>query len=482
MDNRIQKIYLRTAFMIALIISLLAILLASSLLTGIDRMMRKYVTNLVAADSRQLELNIDNYVDEVQSSVALLFFFFLYYAFDASDESLGKYTKIQKEDEISKRIVDLGLMKNYSDFAIVYANDDTVGWLSQTTDALFPDGGTYKVLSGYITDTKTMDSWVFGLKGNTERLYYIKRLNPNAVVVISFYGKELESVFRYPDELGNMAINLVDKDNRIMYSSVTDDIGGYLPAHIADLTAADGRQSTIDKDYLVASATCTNGWRVVCSIPSNEVLSMNLGLRRFTVIYTFVISAVFCVIILIFFRILNRPVNGIVENLNEKASTDQLTGLLNKSTFQFLADDRIKTRSPEESVAFIIFDLDNFKGINDTYGHPYGDEVLAKTGRLMTASFGKNHLTGRIGGDEFAVCMYFKNDDPSADIRESAGKEFEQFHRNFKKTFENNPAIDISAGLIIADSSEKTFDEIYKRADELLYRSKSMGKGMISYD
>jgi diguanylate cyclase (GGDEF)-like protein len=100
----------------------------------------------------------------------------------------------------------------------------------------------------------------------------------------------------------------------------------------------------------------------------------------------------------------------------------------------------------------------------------------------MTASFGKNHLTGRIGGDEFAVCMYFKNDDPSADIRESARKEFEQFHRNFKKTFENNPAIDISAGLIIADSSEKTFDEIYKRADELLYRSKSMGKGMISYD
>lgn len=481
MKNRLQKIQIRIALMIVIIISALAALLASSLMTRMENVMRRYVMDLVATDSRQLELNIDNYIDEVENTVALMFADDKYYGFDPTDESIDDYTKIQEKDEIGKRIVDLGLMKNYSDFAIVYSNDDTIGWMSQTTNALFPDGGIYDKFAGCITDNKTADSWIFGVNGNTERLYYTKRLNQNAVVVVSFYGKELESVFRYPEELKDMSIDLVDSNNCIMYSSDEEEIGNLLPDKIAALAGNDGRSCTLDNDYLVASDTCSNGWRVVCSIPADEVLAMSSGQRQFTIIYTIAIAVVFCAIILFLYNRFSRPVNGIVSNLNEKASTDQLTGLLNKSTFQFLVDEQMKQKGDDEGIAFAMFDLDNFKKINDTFGHPYGDEVLVKTGHLMAGTFGQDHLIGRIGGDEFAICLYYKNKDID-DIKKQAEKEMEKFSTDFKKEFEGNADIDFSAGIVKAADSETAFDQVYKRADELLYRSKNSGKGRISYD
>ena len=79
------------------------------------------------------------------------------------------------------------------------------------------------------------------------------------------------------------------------------------------------------------------------------------------------------------------------------------------------------------------------------------------------------------------LCGYLKNKDID-DIKKQAEKEMEKFSTDFKKEFEGNADIDFSAGIVKAADSETAFDQVYKRADELLYRSKNSGKGRISYD
>ena len=100
---------------------------------------------------------------------------------------------------------------------------------------------------------------------------------------------------------------------------------------------------------------------------------------------------------------------GRLSNINEKkleedrlrreAQTDMLTGLYNKMTFKQLAEDMLS----EGTHALIIVDIDDFKNVNDTYGHLFGDEVILTVASAVRDGFRSSDITGRIGGDEFAV-------------------------------------------------------------------------------
>lgn len=106
-----------------------------------------------------------------------------------------------------------------------------------------------------------------------------------------------------------------------------------------------------------------------------------------------------------------KPTNviGRLSNINDKkleedrlrreAQTDMLTGLYNKMTFKQLAEDMLS----EGTHALIIVDIDDFKNVNDTYGHLFGDEVILTVASVVRDGFRSSDITGRIGGDEFAV-------------------------------------------------------------------------------
>ena len=133
------------------------VILISSLFTYFEsrRAATEKISELISADSRQLELNINSYLKSVERNAALLFSDEAYYAYDATDKSLTDYEKIKAEENIENRIIDFGLMENYSDFGIIYSNDETVGWISSTTSDLFPDGGLYRTFSSYIKNNDT---------------------------------------------------------------------------------------------------------------------------------------------------------------------------------------------------------------------------------------------------------------------------------------------------------------------------------------
>ena len=96
------------------------------------------------------------------------------------------------------------------------------------------------------------------------------------------------------------------------------------------------------------------------------------------------------------------------ERLAAAASTDALTGLPNRRAFDSFLTDRIavRMRNPRPTMlGLLIFDLDHFKAVNDTFGHRVGDQVLREVGRRLVASTRRGEMSARIGGEEFAVIL-----------------------------------------------------------------------------
>lgn len=175
---------------------------------------------------------------------------------------------------------------------------------------------------------------------------------------------------------------------------------------------------------------------------------------------------------------LTRPVKRAVAALDNKASNDQLTGIFNKQTFNDRTSDRLDSSLSIERHALILLDLDNFKGINDTLGHAYGDKVLAKTGSILRAEFSTEDFLGRVGGDEFCVLV---NSSPSGDTK------YEDFIREKCETLCNayrayysgdkgDYKISASIGVSFFPEDGSTFDELYAASDKALYSAKKCGK------
>lgn len=167
-----------------------------------------------------------------------------------------------------------------------------------------------------------------------------------------------------------------------------------------------------------------------------------------------------------------------IEELSKKAEKDLLTGLYNKITTEALIKDFMKTNTDDEmQCALLIVDVDNFKSINDKFGHLYGDAVLGQLGEYLKPIFRSNDVLGRIGGDEFFV---FIKDFKVLDIVE---KKANDICTLFKKTYvKEGISVQISSSIGIALYPEhgSTFEELYEKADTALYNSKSFGKNRFS--
>ena len=91
--------------------------------------------------------------------------------------------------------------------------------------------------------------------------------------------------------------------------------------------------------------------------------------------------------------------------LLERATKDKLSDLLTRATAESYIEERLSLMRPDESCAVMIIDLDDFKLVNDTYGHQSGDEVIIHTARALSGSFRTDDIVSRWGGDEFLVFL-----------------------------------------------------------------------------
>ncbi|MFL9840871.1 diguanylate cyclase [Sphingomonas sp. ST-64] len=158
-------------------------------------------------------------------------------------------------------------------------------------------------------------------------------------------------------------------------------------------------------------------------------------------------------------------------DLQRQASTDPMTGVLNRRAFQERIDQH-RRRTPELPAALALFDLDNFKQVNDGYGHDAGDAALLVFADVLRASLRVEDVIGRLGGEEFAVLL------PGLSAS-AALAACERVRNSLQDTrihsAESGFSITVSAG-VAPIRAELSSDEVFRRADAALYRAKSRGR------
>lgn len=146
---------------------------------------------------------------------------------------------------------------------------------------------------------------------------------------------------------------------------------------------------------------------------------------------------------------------------------DPLTGVINKQTARSEVVDYLKTRQQNAQCALLVLDVDEFKRINDTYGHKKGDEILEKIGELLRGRARENDIVGRFGGDEFIMFL-----------KDISGREaIEKICFDIRMGMRVSTGADCSIGAAWIRVGSYAYETLFRVADDALYFSKASGKG-----
>jgi diguanylate cyclase (GGDEF)-like protein len=155
-----------------------------------------------------------------------------------------------------------------------------------------------------------------------------------------------------------------------------------------------------------------------------------------------------------------------------KEAIDPLTKLLNKRGASEYTINKLNSGIDYRQY-MIIFDVDNFKSINDTYGHLFGDEVLSKIGSAITRILADRGIASRFGGDEFYIFTKGINDEATLRMFLTALRR--EIYYAYEGVIENF-YVTLSVGVAMYPVDGKTYDELFKKADKCLYIAKEKGK------
>ena len=161
--------------------------------------------------------------------------------------------------------------------------------------------------------------------------------------------------------------------------------------------------------------------------------------------------------------------------ISNRSNLDPLTGLLNKKASKdFAIEALVRAEKENKKVTFVMIDLDNFKSINDTYGHMFGDETLVSVARVMNEAVGNRGVVGRIGGDEFFIVLTDFEDGDQA-IRPLIRSIRSHVEWCFKNKLDDI-RVTCSVGTATFPDDAKNYDDLFKLADHCLYVAKSKGR------
>lgn len=165
------------------------------------------------------------------------------------------------------------------------------------------------------------------------------------------------------------------------------------------------------------------------------------------------------------------------EYLKDCAARDSMTRLLNRGTMEERIKEELEAVEEGQNYAYIALDLDNFKQINDMYGHWAGDSIIMGISNILREVYGNNARIGRMGGDEFAVFIPDVKD--RVQIQSQADEVLRRlrFQKEMIGMAEEPTA---SIGIAFGPEDGRSFRELYHRADEALYQVKKEEKNSIA--
>lgn len=157
----------------------------------------------------------------------------------------------------------------------------------------------------------------------------------------------------------------------------------------------------------------------------------------------------------------------------EQAQRDSMTKLYNRVSGKEIVESYLDRKNPYESCGMLVMDVDYFKGVNDSYGHLFGDKVLIKISQLLMEHFDKKAVVSRVGGDEFIVFFY---DIENNQLVSKVGGFFDDIKT---LTFAENdyiPTCSIGVCFVPKNASNCSYDQIFQNADWALYQAKKRGR------
>ena len=159
-----------------------------------------------------------------------------------------------------------------------------------------------------------------------------------------------------------------------------------------------------------------------------------------------------------------------LDKLSFRASHDSLTGLMNHATAKRTIGERLANRS-DKTLVLCVLDIDNFKAVNDTRGHLFGDDILTWMASRMGSSVRDRDLIARVGGDEFLIFMEVKGD-PHMVVE-----------RIFKRICGNYSGWDVtvSMGVAVAPTEAVSYEDLFRCADAALYVRKGSGRNGYTF-
>jgi len=178
---------------------------------------------------------------------------------------------------------------------------------------------------------------------------------------------------------------------------------------------------------------------------------------------------------------LKGEVKNAMKRMAEMSTRDELTGLYNRRYFMDILDRGVaEANRYTKDLVLCMFDLDHFKKVNDTYGHPAGDKVLIEVSKILNNSIRKSDIPCRYGGEEFVVLF------PSTDLADA-----QSFCERFRKKVEAHSTsyessevrITVSIGVVkYVHSKNESPEDLIKRADKALYMAKDQGRNRVLTD
>ncbi len=167
------------------------------------------------------------------------------------------------------------------------------------------------------------------------------------------------------------------------------------------------------------------------------------------------------------------------ENLKQIAEHDGLTGVYNREAAIRRVIEQRAHGTGQCSV--ILIDIDDFKGINDTYGHPFGDEVLKHLARFLDSALRQGDIVARMGGDEFAAFIVGLGNGDRLRYLVKRINELAFIDFDSQALIGKTVVPTVSIGVACAEDLTTTVNELYSQSDEALYKTKSKGKNGFSF-
>lgn len=166
--------------------------------------------------------------------------------------------------------------------------------------------------------------------------------------------------------------------------------------------------------------------------------------------------------------------------LQDQAERDSLTKLYNKPAARRQVERYLSERTEEERAALLIIDVDNFKQVNDRFGHMFGDTVLTEISAEIRKLFRGGDVISRIGGDEF---MVFMQRIPGVELAEDRARQIIAAFQGLFRESLTDGRLSCSIGIAVCPRDAVTYQDLFERADRALYRAKSEGKDQfMRYD